>query len=70
MEDADDETQKLLERLREVKAEENMMHARYFSVRDQVNGLINNVTEYRSFLYEVAKSVGNTIQVSHTLFLI
>ncbi|VDK75274.1 unnamed protein product [Litomosoides sigmodontis] len=62
VEGANDETQKLLERLRELKDGENVMHARYFNVRDQVNGLINNITEYRSFLYRVDSSVENTFQ--------
>lgn len=68
--DANDETQKLLERLKELKDEENVMHARYINIRDQMNGLINNITEYRSFLYQVDSSVENTLQVSYTLFLL
>ncbi|OZC11109.1 laminin EGF-like protein [Onchocerca flexuosa] len=62
VEHANSEMQKLLNRIKELKNEENMMHAKYFNVRDQMNGLINNITEYRSFLHQVASSIKNTQQ--------
>uniref|UniRef100_A0A1I8EZU5 Uncharacterized protein n=3 Tax=Wuchereria bancrofti TaxID=6293 RepID=A0A1I8EZU5_WUCBA len=62
MKDAEDETQKLLSRIRELKDEDNVMHAKYFTVRDQVDRLMNNITDYHSFLYRAANSVENTLQ--------
>ncbi|KAL3982290.1 Laminin EGF-like (Domains III and V) family protein [Acanthocheilonema viteae] len=62
VEDENDEVQKLLKRMRELKDEENIMHEKYFNMKDQMNELVNNITEYRSFLYEVDSSVENTLQ--------
>lgn len=70
MENANNDTQRLLRRMRELKDEKNAMHAKYFNIRDQLNELINNITEYRSFLYEVSSSIENTLQVSYTLFVL
>lgn len=69
VEHANSEVQKLLSRIEELKNEEKMIYAKYFNVRDQMNGLIDNITEYRSFLHQVASSVKNTQQVNYTFFL-
>ncbi|KAM3726093.1 Laminin-like protein [Dirofilaria immitis] len=62
VEHANSEMEKLLSHMRELKNEENVMHAKYFNIMDQLDELVNNITEYRSFLYQVSISVENTLQ--------
>lgn len=62
---ANDELQQLLKRIQKLKNEESVVHAKCFNVRDQMDGLTNSITEYRSFIHQVASMVKSTFQVNY-----